>query len=200
MLPRRCGRRYGRCQPASRSGREVAATIGLVNVAASVRIRSESKVDRQAIRAVTEAAFGRPEEADLIERLRAERAVLVSLVALMGQRLIGHVLFSRMLIESAHGAVPAVALAPVAVLPEVQRQGVGGALIRGGLERLRARDERIVIVVGHPAYYPRFGFAASAARALVHPFPPDAFMALELAPGALDNLKGTVNYAKAFRL
>jgi putative acetyltransferase len=169
-----------------------------VNPAANVHVQSESSRDRDAIRAVTEAAFGRPAEADLIDGLRMERAVLLSLVALVDQQLIGHVLFSRMLIETERGSVAAVALAPVSVLPDLQRQGVGGALIRHGLQRLRGRGERIVIVVGHPAYYSRFGFVAASAHGLVHPFPPEAFMALELASGALDGLTGTVRYAAAF--
>ncbi len=90
----------------------------LVDPAANVRIQRESSRDRDAIRAVTEAAFGRSAEADLIDRLRVERAVLLSLVALVDQQLIGHVLFSRMHIETEGGLVPAVALAPVAVRPD----------------------------------------------------------------------------------
>ena len=87
---------------------------------------------------------------------------------------------------------PAVALAPVAVLPEHQRRGAGSQLIRSGLELLRDRAETIVLVLGWPDYYPRFGFSTQLASAIEHPFPPEAFMALELHPGALRNVRGRV--------
>jgi putative acetyltransferase len=92
----------------------------------------------------------------------------------------------------------AVALAPVAVLPERQRKGIGSLLIRHGLELLRARGESIVIVLGHPGYYPRFGFSTDAAGSLESSFPREAFMAMELRPGALDRIRGSVVYPPAF--
>jgi putative acetyltransferase len=161
-------------------------------------VRAEREVDHAAIRVVNEAAFGGVEEADLVEGLRRDGAVLLSLVAEIGDRIVGHVLFGRMAIETAAGVVPAVALAPMAVVPECQRQGVGGQLIRAGLDRLRADGERIVIVVGHPAYYPRFGFSSEMAGSLDAPFRREAFMALELDPGALDGLRGRVRYPTVF--
>ena len=91
-------------------------------------------------------------------------------------------------------------MAPISVLPEHQRQGIGGRLIRYGLDLLRNRGEHIVIVLGHPGYYPRFGFSCEKARALESPFPPDAFMAMELNPGALDGVSGRVRYPAAFGL
>src|SRR5437879_4502611 len=102
------------------------------------------------------------------------------LVAEIQERIVGHILFSRMSIETAGASVSAAALAPMAVLPEHQRRGVGGQLIRHGLNLLRERGERIVIVVGHPEYYPRFGFSSEKSRCLESPFPDDAFMAMEL--------------------
>ncbi len=163
-------------------------------------VRQEQSGDASAVRAVNEAAFGRPDEADLIEGLRAESVVLLSLVAEHGERLVGHILFSRMWIDTPGGAIDAVSLAPMAVLPEFRRCGVGGRLIRAGLDLLRERGERIVIVLGHPGYYPRFGFTTELARSLESPFPAEAFMALELKPGALDAVQGTVRYASAFGL
>ena len=121
-------------------------------------------------------------------------------VAELDQRIVGHLLFSRMWIETPGGAVSAVALAPVAVSLHHQRQGIGGRLIRYGLERLRAAGERMVIVLGHPEYYPRFGFSSERARVLESPFPRDAYMALELVPGALEGIRGRVRYARAFGL
>lgn len=145
-------------------------------------------------------AFGRVDEADLVGRLRAEEAVLLSLVAELEGRIVGHVLFTRMWIVTATGSIPAVALAPLAVLPGQQRRGIGGRLILQALDLLRAQGERIVIVLGHPDYYPRFGFSCEKARHLASPFPPEAFMARELIPGALDGIQGTVRYAAAFGL
>jgi putative acetyltransferase len=154
---------------------------------------------------VNEAAFGSPDEADLIENLRAEGVVLLSLVAELEDRIVGHILFSRMMIDTAQAAVPAVSLAPMAVLPEHQGHQIGSQLVRDGLVELRKLGERIVIVLGHQHYYPRFGFSAEAARHLSSPFPPEAYMALELQEGALagialSGIKGAVRYPAAFGL
>ena len=165
-----------------------------------VRLDTGEPQERLTIRSIHEAAFGRVDEADLVDSLRSEGMVLVSLVAEVERRMVGHILFSRMSIETSDGAVPAAALAPVAVLPEDQRRGIGGQLIRYGLDLLRRQGERIVIVLGHPDYYSRFGFSAENARALESPFPPEAFMALELSAGALKGVRGRVRYPNAFGL
>jgi putative acetyltransferase len=166
-----------------------------------VRIRvenAENVADLQAIRAVNEAAFGEAGEADLVDKLRRHGSVLASLVAELEATMVGHALFSRMHIDTASGPVPAVALAPVAVLPEHQRNGIGQRLITNGLDMLRVRGERIVIVLGHPSYYPRFGFSTEKASLLKSPFPREAFMALELVDGALDGVQGQVTYPPPF--
>jgi len=165
-----------------------------------VIVRTESASDHSMIRQVNEAAFGSDDEPDLVEALRTEGVVLLSVVAESDGRIVGHILFSRMSIETPTGAVAVVALAPMAVLPQYQRQGIGGKLIRYSLDTLRGLGERAVIVVGHPSYYPRFGFSTERARFLESPFPPDAFMALELTPGALDGIHGRVRYPHAFGL
>jgi putative acetyltransferase len=147
---------------------------------------------------VNEIAFGRCDEADLIDELRREGVVLISLVAELDSRIVGHILFSRMTVETENGSVAVVSLAPMAVLPYHQRRGVGGELVRRGIATLRDRGERIVIVLGHTEYYPRFGFRAEKARDLASPFPPEAFMALELVDGALTGVRGAVKYPAAF--
>jgi putative acetyltransferase len=174
-----------------------------VSTGDNVLLRPESPEDEREIYLINQAAFGRPDEADLVDGLRAEGVVLASLVAEERdeeQRILAHILFTRMSIETSAGCVAAVALAPMAVLPERQRQGIGGKLIRCGLDLLKARGERIVIVLGHPDYYQRFGFSLEKARLLESPFPPEAYMALELQPGALDGVRGKVRYAAAFGL
>ena len=164
------------------------------------RENTASPEERTAIRRINEAAYGGREEADLVDNLRASGDVLLSLVAEYESQTAGHILFSRMWIEQSGNRVPAVALAPMAVLPEYKRRGIGSALIRRGLELLRAQDARIVIVVGHPNYYPRFGFSSGKAQPLESPFPPEAFMALELQPNALEGVRGRVVYPAAFGL
>lgn len=164
-----------------------------------VGIRPEKVTDYAMIRELNKAAFGGPEEADIIEALRAEGAVLLSLVAELDRHIVGHILFSRMAIDTSNESIAAVALAPMAVLPAWQRHGIGGRLVTTGLETLRAMGERIVIVVGHASYYPRFGFKALAS-ALESSFAPDVFMALELSADALDGIRGRVRYPAAFGL
>jgi len=165
-----------------------------------VVIRAERETDLPMIRHVNETAFGAPDEARLVDTLRTDGLVLLSAVADLDGLVVGHLLMVRMWIDTRDGTTDAVALAPMAVLPGHQCQGIGGRLIAFGLDAMRARGETIVIVVGHPGYYPRFGFTSAAARSLASPFPGDAFMALELAPGALDAAPGRVRYPAAFGL
>jgi putative acetyltransferase len=167
---------------------------------ARIVVRPERADDRAIVRDVNQRAFEGPGEADLVDNLRQEGVVLLSAVAEVDQRVVGHILFSRMTIDAPDGLVAAAALAPLAVVPEHQRQGIGGRLIRYGLDGLRSSDERVVIVLGHPDYYPRFGFSAALAGNLSSPFPREAYMALELVPGALDGVRGEVKYPAAFGL
>ena len=163
-------------------------------------IRDEQPCDREQVRKVNEAAFGRSDEADLIDRLRVQGVVLLSLVAEFDGQIIGHILFSRMTVETAQGPVAAVSLAPMAVQPDHQGRKIGSQLVGRGLAQLRDQGERIVIVLGHQHYYPRFGFSSEKARHLASPFPPEAFMALELSDGALTGIHGAVRYPSAFGL
>ncbi len=163
-------------------------------------IRVEQPGDIPHIRDILAHAFGQRAEADLVDQLRADGDVLISLVA-VGENgeLVGHILFSRLPIEGAKGRVTeATALAPLAVRPEHQRKGVGSALTRAGIRACAARGLAAIIVVGDPKFYQRFGFSAAAARNLGSPYPGDAFMALELKPGVLAANPGTVRYAAAF--
>lgn len=166
-----------------------------------VAVRPEREGDQAAIRAVVAAAFGRSDEADLVDALRASVAWLpgLSLVAAEDEAVVGHVLFTRATIGGAH---PALALAPLAVEPSCQGRGIGGALVRGGLAAARSLGERIVVVLGHPSYYPRFGFEPAVPRGLTSVFArgahADSFMALALTPGALDGVHGRVDHAAEF--
>lgn len=164
-------------------------------------LREEAPADWGAIRVVNRLAFGRDDEADLVDCLRRDGDVVASVVALEQGEVVGHALFSKLGLQCDDGAtIRAVALAPVAVRPEHQRRGIGAALIRHGLALCRARGVSAVIVLGHPDYYPRFGFSANKARSLRAPFSGDAFMALDLTPGVLENRSARLRYAAAFGL
>jgi putative acetyltransferase len=165
-----------------------------------MHVRAETDSDYEAVRAINVGAFGRSDEADLVDRLRSDGSIVASLVAENDQRIVGHILFTRLTVRTRHGTVNAVALAPMAVLPEHQRQHVGSALIQESIRVLSDLGEQIVVVVGHPDYYPRFGFSADLAHGLRSPFSGPAFMALELRPGALQGVTGDVRYPSAFGL
>ena len=162
-------------------------------------IRSETQADRAAIAEVNRLAFAGEAEVEIIDRLRADGLVIASLVAIEKDEVVGHILFSELPIETNDTTIRAAALAPMAVRPEHQRQCIGSALVRAGLDACREAGVAAVVVLGHPNYYPRFGFSAEIAAHLRAPFSGPAFMALELISGALDS-SGTVRYPSAFGL
>lgn len=167
----------------------------------SLTVREAAAADRESIRAVHTAAFGRAGEAGLVDRLIDGGDALVSLIAEENGEAIGHVLFSKLSVTTDDGrAIAAASLAPLAVVPDRQRRGIGEALTREGLERLRSHGIAVVIVLGHPDYYPRFGFSAELARALRGPFSGPAWMAAELEPNALRGVTAAVRYPAAFGL
>ena len=163
-----------------------------------MEIRGRTAADDSAIRWLNDDAFGGTYESRLIEDLRAADLDAVELVPVENDDIVGHILFSVLATTIDQQAVPALALAPMAVRPDRQRRGIGSVLVRAGLSLARERDWRAVIVLGHQKYYPRFGFSAALARPLEAPFSGDAFMALELEPGALRGEKGRVTYPPAF--
>jgi putative acetyltransferase len=163
-------------------------------------IRPETAADLEAIRHVNRLAFGRDDEAGLVDALRGGGFARLSLIAEVGHRVVGHILFSDLPITSVSGTISALALAPLTVLPEHQRQGIGSALVRHGLDVCRKQGHKIVVVLGHPHFYPRFGFSSELAKSLEAPFSGEAWMALELAPGALDGMVGSVQYPPPFNV
>jgi len=163
-------------------------------------IRQEKPGDSEAIRSLLVAAFESAAEADLVKALRGRRAILLSLVALDENMIVGYMLFTPASIVSPEGIFQAVALGPMAVLPAYQAQGIGRLLMHAGLEACRQDGHGIVVVLGHPEYYPRFGFQP-ASQFDIHPdfeVQDDAFMLLELQPGAAKELSGTFHYQPEF--
>ncbi len=146
-------------------------------------MRLATAADHAAIHAVEAAAFGQEDEALMVEAARAEGAALVELVAEADGRIVGHILFNRMTTDPPRFVA---GLAPLAVAPTAQGQGIGQALCRAGIEAVRALGAEAVVVLGHPTYYPRFGFSHALAAPLASPYAGrQAFMGLELTPGAL---------------
>lgn len=162
-------------------------------------IRAETVEDYAAVRRVNELAFGQPDEAALVEALRSV-SPHVSLVAVDDLQVVGHIFFSPVTIESEGPGAAAMGLAPMAVLPERQNQEIGSRLVREGLEECRRIGFGVVVVLGHPNYYPRFGFVPAATKGLrcKWPVPDEVFMVTELTPGALRGLRGLVEYRPEF--
>jgi len=159
-------------------------------------IRPERPSDEAAIREIHEAAFEQTLEADLVDGLREVVEPFLSLVAEIDGHIVGHILFTPVTIGG--GAEPAevLGLAPMAVAPDWQRRGIGSLLVRQGLGVCQAMGYEAVVVLGHPSYYPRFGFrrASQFRIRFAEPVPDEAFMALELVPGALEGVRGTARY------
>jgi len=165
-----------------------------------VVIREERQGDAERIRGVNVAAFERSTEADLVDALRRQATPLVSLVAEEEVNVIGHILFSPVTLASDPGLI-LMGLAPMAVLPSRQRQGVGSTLVHDGLERCRQLDVAAVVVLGHPEYYPRFGFVPAVRLSLRSEYdvPDEAFMVRELRERVFKGLSGMIRYHPVFR-
>ncbi len=182
-------------------------------------IRTERSSDHAAIHEVNARAFGQPAEAELVAQIREGDGFdpALSLVAVLddddgdvagvaaetthGERIVGHILLSPIHIETDDGTnVPALALAPMAVLPEYQRQGIGSQLVRAALAAAKDAGHKIVIVLGHEAYYPRFGFEPASVCGIRAPFDvlDAAFMVIALTPDALRDIHGVVWYPSVF--
>jgi putative acetyltransferase len=167
----------------------------------TVTVRPEAPADESAVRRVHEAAFPTPAEARLVDLLRQDGQARVSLVAVAAGEVVGHVLFSPVTLDGVSTEPAALGLAPVAVLPDWQRRGVGSALIRAGLEACRRLGTPWVVVLGWPAYYPRFGFEPAGPRRLGNEYGAgEAFQVQELIPGSLPAAGGLVRYAPEFAL
>ncbi len=163
-------------------------------------VRPETEADIVAVRPVIQAAYGRDAEAYLVDELRHTNGVVLSLVALRCGKIVGHAFFSRVVVTRGVGYDLGVGLAPVAVLPEHQRSGVGTDLIRYGIAALKGRCHGILVAEGKPAFYRRFGFQPAERFGLKSslPCPPDHFMAMPLDDFWLGGHGGVVRYAPAF--
>jgi putative acetyltransferase len=162
-------------------------------------IRAEEPRDWTAVYAVNVSAFETPAEANLVGALREQAQPLVSLIAEDNGAIVGQIMFSPVSL-SGHPALKIMGLAPMAVAPEHQRKGIGSALVRAGLEQCKDLGFGAVVVLGHPAYYPRFGFSPSTRFGIASEYdvPEEVFMVVELQAGFLRGASGTIKYHAAF--
>lgn len=167
-----------------------------------IDIRKETEADYAAVGALLDRSFGQPDEARLVTSLRQCSAFIpeLSLVAELDGRIVGHIMFTKVSIVRETSEYPSLALAPMAVRPNSQRNGIGTKLVRTGLQRAGELGHQSVIVLGHPDYYPRFGFIPASYWNIEPPIelPDSVFMALELIPGGLKHVQGVVRYSEPF--
>jgi putative acetyltransferase len=166
---------------------------------AMITICPEEPADIAQVREINTLAFAQPDEAALVDALRGVDGC-ISLVATLGGSIVGHIFFSPVHIDGPSSPTRAAGLGPMAVHPAHQRQGIGSQLVHAGLDACRSAGYQAVVVVGHPEFYPRFGFRPASTLALrcLYPVPDDVFMALELQPESIAPGGGLVRYRAEF--
>ena len=165
-----------------------------------IGIREEQPQDIEAIRDLNVRAFGQTQEADLVDKLRQNCDDLLSLVAVIQNQVVGHILFSPATIESPQRKVHGMALAPMAVLPEYQRQGIGSKLVLTGIEKLRKLQCPFIIVLGHAEYYPRFDFEPASRYGIRSEWEveDEVFMIMLLNEPETNRISGVAKYRPEF--
>jgi putative acetyltransferase len=165
-----------------------------------VDVREEMSGDAVAIRRVHERAFEQSQEAQIVDNLRRNCSDLLSLVAVDGNQILGHILFSPIEIKKEETTIQGMGLAPMAVLPEYQRKGIGTDLVREGIKRLTSQGCPFVMVLGHAEYYPRFGFEPASRYRIQSEWevPDEAFMILMINESAIIGVSGLARYRPEF--
>jgi putative acetyltransferase len=166
-----------------------------------ITIRPEQPGDVDAVRAVNLRAFPHPVEADLVDKLRVACPEAVSLVAELDGKVVGHILFTSVTVQTRTGEILGMGLGPMAVVPDCQRQGIGSLLVGAGLDVLRERACPFVVVLGHAGYYPRFGFAPASRhgiRCSWEGIPDNVFMAIVFDKKTMSGVSGVARYRNEF--
>jgi len=164
----------------------------------SIQIRSETDNDKTAVYDVNAAAFATETEAKLVDVLRESSSEYISQVAVEDQNVVGHIMFTPVTLEPFED-LRLMGLAPMAVSPTLQRGGIGSELVKTGLLRCTESDVGAVAVLGHPQYYPRFGFRPASQWGIKSEYevPEEVFMMMELSPGYLQGYQGIIRYDAA---
>ena len=166
-----------------------------------IEIREEKQADYDSVRMVNDLAFGQPEEGRIVDKLRKTCQEIISLVAVSGEKIVGHIFFSPVVIRHNDTDIFGMGLAPMAVLPEFQKQGIGSSLVKEGLQRIKETDYPFIIVLGHEHYYPRFGFERASIYGLTAQWdgvPDEAFMVLIQNKSVMDGVSGVAKYRSEF--
>ena len=166
-----------------------------------VTMREEQLEDTRQIQGVHQQAFGQTEEADIVNKLRQACTQRISLVAVSGEQIVGHILFTPVTIQAEERIIEGMGLAPMAVLPEFQRQGIGSRLVNAGVDIIKKAKYPFIVVLGHPTYYPRFGFVPAShygIRSEYESVPDEAFMILAFDQAALKGISGVAKYRPEF--
>jgi putative acetyltransferase len=163
-------------------------------------IREEQPEDYTGIRRLNEQAFDQPLEARLVDLLRTNKAILLSLVAVADEQIVGHILFSPIQLESGESIFEGAGLGPMSVLPDFQRMGIGSRLIEEGIRRIRQMGFPFIVVLGHPNYYPRFGFVPASRYGVACQWdvPDEVFMVMPFDPLRFEGVTGLVRYRDEF--
>ncbi len=165
-----------------------------------IEIRAEIEADRGGVWRVNSEAFESDAEAKLVEALHAAGVPSISLVAVEAGEIVGHIMFTEVALAGRKSETKFMGLAPMSVLPEKQNQGIGSKLVKAGLQACQEREIEAVVVLGHPNFYPKFGFTPSVNFGIRSQFdvPDEVFMALELKKGALAGNSGVIEYHAVF--
>ncbi len=165
-----------------------------------IQIRQATTEDINPIKKINTAAFETQAEARLVDTLRDSGIPLISLVAEVDERIVGHILFSPVTLSDKSADVKIAGLAPMAVMPDHQNQGIGTALVRKGLQHCKSKEYQAAVVLGHPDYYPRFGFVPGSRFGIKSEYdvPDEVFMVKELVAGILTGYSGVVKYHQLF--
>jgi putative acetyltransferase len=167
-----------------------------------IKIRSEKSTDIEAVRRVNNEAFGRKVEAEMIDKLRRRGVMPISLVAEQNGEVVGHIQFNPVEVKSGSSSFSIMTLGSMAVITALQKKGIGSELVNAGLDECRRIGHHVVVVLGHPTYYPRFGFVPARGKGIECEFveaPDDAWMIVELKPGALAGRTGTAYFPREYR-
>jgi putative acetyltransferase len=166
----------------------------------AIEIREEQPDDIRSVRELNQLAFGQPDEGVIVDKLRQNCGDLLSLVALIRDKVVGHILFSPVTIEGENRTVQGMGLGPMAVTPELQRRGIGSALIRTGMTEMKKRGSPFVLLIGHPEYYPRFGFRPASRHGIRSEWevPDEAFLINVIDESEMQGFSGLAKYRPEF--